>query len=263
MSAMRHCFPVGSCTTADNPARDCLQDVAGCAKHVEEQCGLPARALLADDGRGAVAQIEREKQIDDKNGDVPAEVVGDRHAEPWTSVSPDPSVEHGSPNRVLRQIPGNHDETGDERKPEDTLSYDRYRCATEDEAGQSPRDIGHADIGQSQKDRDVEELGAHQLQKGIAAKWKAGGDVDVFNAIADDRADGGEGENATQSVMARTINEREGHGRENIKAYDDDARNRVVGDFKDTRACVYSQDQAQGGGSCLTVRRGRRPAHLG
>ena len=205
-----------------------------------------------------MALVEGEACVDEEDVEVPAEVVGDRDAKPRTAFVPVPAVEDGCPDGILGQVPGDHDEAGDCGEREDAepgWCGGERSGQLEDGLCDLPGDPGHADVGEAEQDWDVEELGAHELEEFVAAVWEAGGHAEVFNAVADDDADGGEDEEGAEAVAARSVDESETERGENVESDDRELRdwagdlagNGAGEDFKHARGDVAGEDQAERG----------------
>lgn len=80
-----------------------LEDVAEGAQGVEKD--RSTRGRWSGGETRMTAEVEREEEKDEGDGEVPAKVVGEGNAEPWTTIEPHPSVKQGGPDRVLGEIP--------------------------------------------------------------------------------------------------------------------------------------------------------------
>ena len=89
-----------------------LEHVSESAERIEQDGGVPMRGHWIRNA-GPAGQVMREGEVNEKNGEEPAEVVGQWNAEPAAPIAPAPTVEKRAPDGILGEVPRGHDDGGE------------------------------------------------------------------------------------------------------------------------------------------------------
>ena len=84
----------------------------------------------------------------------------------------------------------------------------------------------------------MKQLGSHQFDEIIVTEWEARDHAQVFRDVAHNGADGCEDENAAQTIVPGSIEERKGHRGEHIEGHNGCAWNRGGCNLENPRARI-------------------------
>lgn len=111
--------------------------------------------------------------------------------------------------------------------------------------GDPPGNPGHANISEAEEDRDMEELGTHEVDEIVMTKWEACRNTQVFACVSGKKTNAGEDDNATDPDLACAVNQGKGEGGEDVEGDDGGARDGSGEDFEGAGEGVAAEEEGE------------------
>src|SRR5262249_30875262 len=118
-----------------------------------------------------------------------------------------PKVKNRSPNRILGQVPRDHDESGDQGHRYKARARQRAFRSAQYQSRQRPGDVSHSNIGKAKEDGHLRELGPHKLGEMVVSVWKPCTDAYVLKDVPDNQAEHHKSQDAAPAVDPGAVNE--------------------------------------------------------
>jgi len=154
-------------------------------------------------------------------------------AEEAAASFPDPPFLHRGCSGIEAQIPQHHDEGGDERGRQGGELVRAARHVTDKDRPQHPGQIADAEIGRTDQEGHVEELGPQRVGVEIGPEGKSGRHAQILEEVAGHEADDGKSGDPSRAVTQRAVEKHEAHHDREIEHGEDEGCGEDVDDRLD------------------------------
>lgn len=160
-----------------------LDAVEGAGFEPEELGGALFEVFV---GGAVVARDVEGKDLEGEIGDEkPAGIILDGDAEIGAGCLPLPTGADGRDEGIHGEVPHDENEGGNQGHEEDAQACEGLDELSEENIGEGPSDIGHAEVGEMDHERDTENAGSHYLIIGEVAIGKTGFKAEGLKEVAD------------------------------------------------------------------------------